>query len=272
MNILHMVSQTNWEREEISANTVISVKCSYGLDIPVYDSGDVWRIPQNPASHFKLSGAQLTLQAPGPFWLDSVPVELLGRSVVTLRADEVGSVVTGEDMFWKFAETKNESFLAQQISTQNVLSYLHEFHIPNDSILQFSSRVNLGNEYRFFVCDKKAITGSLYLARDSDGNETIIYDGAKAPLVEYERALNFLNGCLPDLDIPDGVVIDVSFIGERPIILEANPAWCSGWYDSDIDKVVETIIASCRVSKLWEWVPDSFLIQKNTKKPDLKMA
>lgn len=262
--VIHLVSHTNWEFQELSNANKYDVKQNYGLEIPLYDLNDSWRIPQEPYTHFMLSGARMPVEAPGPLWLDDVPEEVKGRAVTTLTAKEVLNMVVDPESFWKFAEAKNSSFPAQYYSLDTVKEYIIQKNIPSSSYLQFSKRINILNEYRFFIINKKVVTGSLYLQHNPDGTETTIYDGATVDFNEFQKAEVFLQSILTDLNIPNSLVIDVAKTEKGFAILEANPSWCSGWYDCNINLVAEAIQASNIIisSSKWLYKPDQLLISK----------
>jgi hypothetical protein len=262
--VIHLISQTNWEYEELSQAKNFNVKRNYGLDVPLYNKFDIWRIPQEPYTHFMLSGAKIPVEAPGPLWLDSVPKELTKRSVVTLTVSEVLNMVKDPHAFWKFAEAKNSNFIAQSYSLEYVKEYLIKNDIPHESFMQFSDIFTINNEYRFFVIDKNVVTGSLYLHRNTEGHEITIYDGAIVNTEEYFSALHFLQEVLPSLDTPKSLVIDVAKTNDGFAILEANPSWCSGWYDCNIDLVAEAIKVSnlANMGSKWLYQPDMLLIRK----------
>jgi len=46
--------------------------------------------------------------------------------------------------------------------------------------------------------------------------------------------------------LPKAIVLDFGIIkGEGWALIEANPAWCSGLYACDAEKVLEVIVESC---------------------------
>jgi hypothetical protein len=271
--LIHLISQTNWEWDELSGAQNYEVVKSFGLEVPSYVEDDSWRIPQEPYTHFMLSGARMPVEAPGPLWLDGVPDELKQRSVVTVTAKEVLNMVHDPRAFWKFAEAKSNEFIAQSYSLEHVKDFITSNKVPSDSFMQFSGHIEIVNEYRFFVVHGEIVASSLYVSHDEQGNSQTIYDGAIVDTQELKQATRFLVDALSQLDIPDSLVIDVAKTKKGFAILEANPSWCSGWYNCEINSVAKAIYVSnhVNVSSKWLYKPDALLINKFNKRRPLKI-
>jgi hypothetical protein len=259
-------------REELAANTVLPTKASFGLDIPAYSEGDAWWVPQGIAARFRSSGVELALQAPGPYWLSKAPSGLLGRAVTTLSAQEVLGLTGLPEMFWKFAEAKVDIFQASVLPLSEVQEFLKSKQIPATAVLQYSTPLALGNEYRLFIRDGQVCTASVYLTR-KHGVELTYYDYANSDEQELARVVDFANKALPQLQGPGGYVLDVALTqaGEA-VVLEANPAWCSAWYGCDINEVVRTVVAAHEKDERWSWQPDPYLTNRYSKMLPLKRA
>jgi len=271
--LIHLISQTNWEWDELNSAQNYEVVKSFGLEVPSYVDNDSWRIPQEPYTHFMLSGARMPVEAPGPLWLDGVPDELKQRSVATLTAKEVLNMVNDPHAFWKFAEAKSNEFIAQPYSLEYVKDFISSNKVPSDSFMQFSGHIEIVNEYRFFVVYGEVVASSLYVSHDEQGNSQTIYDGAIVDTQELKQATRFIVDALSQLDIPDSLVIDVAKTKKGFAILEANPSWCSGWYNCEINSVAKAIYVSNRVniSSKWLYKPDALLIDKFNKRRPLKI-
>jgi hypothetical protein len=271
MSTLRLLTDRAWMRDELARNTVLPVAAAFGYEIPAYEPGDVWWIPQGIATRFLLNGVPLHAQAPGPWWLDGIGYGALQRTFSTLTMDELNSV---KDMyrykphFYKFAEAKVDWFPAGLKGAADARRLLAEHTVPDDAVLQVGQPIRLGNEYRFFVRDGAPVASSIYLLRHEVGSDEYAYTyydieerELTVPHEEQREAEAFLRAALPSISGPDGYVIDVGFKdGTTPVILEANPAWCSAWYGCDIDEVVRTIIAAHQPSDRWRWAPDAYLL------------
>lgn len=103
------------------------------------------------------------------------------------------------------------------------------------------SEILFSYEYRIFVLHGQAIAWSVY------ANHGALYDDN-----EYSHsgaAAAFLTTVMRDLKLPSACVVDVGEIEgadwfNRWAIVEANPAWCSGVYGCDPDKVLECVMAA----------------------------
>lgn len=269
MSALHIVTNRQWMVDELSHNTLFPVEHSLGLDIPRHSSDDLWWIPQGIANRFIASGVKFSFSAPGPSWLPGIPAKLLQRKVQVITAGNLYTF-SNTKRFWKFAEAKVDFMLAGEYTTQELISLLKVNKIPDDSLLQFSTVVDIKNEFRFFIVDGKITAYSAYLNRES-GQETIYYDANFTNPFDLDEAYSFAASVAPVLDSPRGYALDVASLRDGNfIVLEANPAWCSAWYGSEIDGVVRSIEASHNDSKKWFYKPDPLLVKKYSKMVSLK--
>lgn len=107
-----------------------------------------------------------------------------------------------------------------------------EFAKPED-IVAVSKARTLGNEYRFWVAQKKVIAGSQYKIKGSVELER--YDPAKHPV----EALQLAERIAAEEWEPDPLyVIDVVNEGDNWFLLEINAFSCSGLYDVDPEPLV----------------------------------
>lgn len=263
-NILHLVCDRQWMKEELSANSLATVEHSYGFDIPEFSSQDSWWIPQGIANRFIQSGMTFNFQAPGAYWLDKISPELTRRKVETFKVSEFEfrQDNSNKKSFWKFAEAKVDSFPAGMRTNEEVLAYIEKYEVPQDSVLQRSSYLNLGNEYRFFIIKGQIMTYSKYLTRKNN-LELTYYDYSNVDLRESHAIAAYVARIAPELPSPEAYVLDVSTCSSGGFaVLEANPAWCSAWYGAEINGVVKTILASNHFNKKWHYSPDALLVEK----------
>jgi hypothetical protein len=264
---LHLVCDRQWMKEELSVNSLVKIDHSYGFDIPEFSSQDSWWIPQGIANRFIQSGMLFNFQAPGPYWLSQISSEFTKRLVETFQVKELKSYINHSDEknFWKFAEAKIDSFPAGMRTDQEVLSYMKEYEIPQDSVLQKSTYLDIKNEYRFFIIKGKIMACSRYLTRKNN-LELTYYDYPDLDVNESRAITAYVASIAPSLPSPEAYVLDVSTCYSGGFaVLEANPAWCSAWYGADINGVIKTILASNQPNKKWHYSPDAFLVEKYKK-------
>lgn len=269
MSALHIITDRQWMADELSKNTLFPVTHSLGLDIPKHSFEDLWWIPQGIANRFIKSGVEFYFSAPGSSWLTSVPYNLTQRKI---QVTTVGNLYTfpNTKRFWKFAEAKADFMLAGEYTTEELNKILKANQVPDDSLLQFSDIVNIKNEFRFFIVDGQISAYSAYLNRES-GQEIIYYDSNFTTPSDIDEAHRFVASNAPRFDSPRGYALDVASLQDGSfIVLEANPAWCSAWYGSEINGVVRSIEASHNDSKKWLYKPDSLLVKKYSKMMPLK--
>ena len=280
---LNLVCSRSWMRDEFAAAGV-DFRHSYGLDVPRFEKSDIWWMPQGYAVSLNRAlrsrGLQeVRLTAPSPSFLDDLQranPALIGREVNTLTVKEAKLLSELEDGWWKFATAKVEQFAAQKMSHQDCAQWMIENQIPEESILQYTpTTLDIVREYRTFVRHGEVVASSIYLdhtmGEDGSGGVTV-YDGAIADPSEQESLAAFVREALSLVDHPEGFVVDIAFLqsGEQ-VVLEANPAWCSAWYDCDIVEVVETIAASF-ADPSHVYTPDAFLVERDARLRVLEMA
>lgn len=123
-------------------------------------------------------------------------------------------------------ERENFAFWLEQLKTINDPETLS----PETSII-ISNVVEIDCEFRLFVIDNEIVTGSLYKTKNQ-----VIY----SPILDKE-ALVFARKML-DVWQPDrAFVIDIALTPNGPKIIEVNNINSSGFYASDIGKIVESI-------------------------------
>ncbi len=109
-------------------------------------------------------------------------------------------------------------------------------------------------EFRFFVVDGDAVTGSPYLvdgvADHSAGRSWSRYADAHAVARDFAVALAGSS--------PRALVLDIGWDRTRRgwFIVEANRPWSSGLYGCDPDEVAAVIEVSMCDDSRWEWKPD----------------
>lgn len=269
MSALHVVTDREWMVDELSHNTIFPVVRSLGLDIPKHSNDDLWWIPQGIANRFITSGVKFHFSAPGPSWLAEVPYELTQRKVHVAKAGNIYTF-SNTKRFWKFAEAKVDFMLAGEYTTEKLNNILRANKVPDDSLLQFSDVVDIKNEFRFFIVDGKISSYSAYVNRESN-RETIYYDSNFSDPKDMDDAYSFTASIAPVLHSPRGYALDVASLRNGSfVVLEANPAWCSAWYGSEINGVVESICASHNDFEEWIYKPDPLLVKKYSKMMPLK--
>lgn len=167
-------------------------------------------------------------------WLPSLPLRFVNRNVELTTLSEARARTTG--IFAKPADDK--CFPAgvyedgKSITASNLL--------PDTIPVLISEIVQWVNEYRFFVLDRKVMTGSLY----SEYGE-LAQTAGSAEI--YNEAREFVESLLSDetLQIPPAAAIDVGLIKDRGwAIVESNPAFGSGIYFCEPKQVLPVLARS----------------------------
>lgn len=120
--------------------------------------------------------------------------------------------------------------------------------LPAETPVLISEPVKWEIEFRCFIINNKLSTISLYLR-----NGKLTFDASEEELSE---ATLFINQVIDVIELPPGVVVDIGKIENRGwAVIEANPAWGSGIYECDPDKILPVLEACFSVVDL-RWIPN----------------
>lgn len=86
-------------------------------------------------------------------------------------------------------------------------------------------------EYRFFIIDKKIISGSRYFK----------YSKLNQSKIVNLNVLNFCRECIDIYNPCDMYVIDIGLYKNKYYVIELNDIHSSGFYSSDIEKIILSI-------------------------------
>lgn len=267
---IHVVTHRNWQAEELQAKGW-ETRHSLGFEVPTHKPTDSWWFPQayavrinNSLEHHNQPALKLT--SPNEDLILNTPREHSGRRVGMVTVyDALNSIVEWPDnLWWKMATAKNDDFICQQMTHNELMTLLETLKLPYDSILHFSETLpEILSEYRFFVADREIKAYSGYLKEG-----VTIYDGATFTEEETNQALVKAEQVLNDesFEMPRAFVMDIAVTVEGAYVLEYNPAWCSGWYDCDMSGVLDAIKLSTNPTKkelkLWGYRPDELFLSR----------
>ncbi len=183
---------------------------------------------------------QLALLQPPADWLPALPPAYLRRQVA---ASTLGAARRHPGRaFIKPAEEK--CFTARVYDSGAELPTTQG--LPEDTPVLISDTVDWQVEYRFFVLDRRLLTGSPYWR---SGALAVGEDGTwRAPDQERAEAEQFAIRFVSDTGValPPAVVVDVGILaGSGWAVVEANAAWGSGIYGCDPARVLTALRASC---------------------------
>lgn len=266
-----VTTATNWVSEEVREGLNpdgFRVVKDYGFDIP-FPAQDIhaWWLPAAHATKVFLSLPDIHFTAPGSEWLERIPLELTGRFI--------NSLTLGDLLDWRFpgrlwmkpSEAKLDMLPAAFYDFSQLSSIANTYGLSREMNMQWtSSFIPFNWEHRFYVVGGVVITGSPYLVDGSTYNDGVSWD-------KYEEAMAYAQTAVDLIDDyqPHSYVLDVGLNEENGewLVVEANPTWCSGFYGSNIEKVIEAIHESMKPCNGWDWKPDAELIRTNTKKKKL---
>lgn len=264
-----VVSMKTWVAEDFAPGLGSrKLVKDWGWEIPasVLDADSVsWWMPAEHAARVQRAGFGLTLIAPGPYWMTTLDESLTGRSMFTSTVSELSERTLTQKVFIKPAEAKIEGFEAAWRSIGETLDICNSLNIPENSFVQWTDTLmDINHEYRFYVLDGEIITGSQYLT-----NGVTYYDGALD--LKREEAQKFAEYAAHRIESqPVAYTLDVGWnsLTNSWVVIEGNPAWCSGLYGCDPELAVKVIEASCNSSldDKYIWKPDAFLVAKAQKK------
>lgn len=178
------------------------------------------------AEHFGI-----VLTDPGDLFLPELPQELRKREVRCTTAGEARAernrcfIKPVNDKTFRASVFENGSFLPETVA--------------DTEIVLVSEPVVFTCEFRFFMHNGKACTGSLYSRYGELAEEN------NATPDEFENARQMAETAA--VHLTGAVVIDTGHIeGRGWAVVEANPAWGSGLYHCDAAEALEVIKAACK--------------------------
>ncbi|MFD9126162.1 ATP-grasp domain-containing protein [Kitasatospora sp. NPDC059571] len=169
----------------------------------------------------------VTALEPPADWLASLPAELLGRQVECSTLAEARRL--RRPAFLK--PPVDKLFPARVYPDGSGLPGPDA--LDDDTLVQVSDVVAFASEYRLFVLDGAVLTASRYAVGGGL---------AVSPEVGAD-AFAFAADVLAAGGLPSAVVVDVGRLTDgRWAVVEANPAWASGGYACDPDRVLDVVL------------------------------
>ncbi len=274
MKNIIVTTTANWVSEEVrdglAANEFNVIK-DYGFDIPLSSENIyAWWMPAAHAARVIRAMPEIMFTSPSSSWLSTVPEKLLGRkiSVLTLQ-DLLNGEFTGK-LWAKPAEAKVEPFPAMFYSCDELKKVALDYSLELSMEVQYTeTNIPFNWEHRFHILNGEVIAGSPYLVDGISFNDGVSWD-------KYQEAFEYAKYAVLELgnNQPSAYVLDVGMDESTGtwFIVEGNPAWCSGFYGSDMNKVILCIHESMKYDSEWQWIPDPHLEKMASRKVLLKTS
>lgn len=166
-------------------------------------------------------------------------MELTRRRVQTARFADVKGIA-----YPAFVKPPDDKIFPAQVydSAEALLEYQRLQHIPDDHVIIVSDAVHFRKEFRAHLLHGEIVSLSRYcmdgeLSPDAKDDDC---QTAKSFAAEVARqAVAFT---------PPSVVIDVGLLDTGCwAVIEANPAFGSGIYDGDADRILDVLLHACRL-------------------------
>lgn len=280
--LLVVCSTANWLVEEmrVGAGTGLRVVQDYGFALPDIDEHVVaaWWAPAEHVARLAYAGMSLDLCAPGPAWLSTVPEDLTGRYI---WAGPLSRVAQAPRSGWaKPAEAKVRGLPSAW--WDDVPAFADQALAAGataDSWVQISpARLDLVEEHRCFISHNRVLTTSPYLL---DATRTYEPGMEQDKSLSHDGAASFAREVVARLGPaqPPAYSLDVGLTRNGDwVVVEANPAWCSGTYGCSSAGVVEAVVGSSTTTIAssasrygpWAYVPDPYLTGLARAQPLLK--
>jgi len=107
----------------------------------------------------------------------------------------------------------------------------HSTTLDENTDIQVCSVKNIQKEYRFFIVKGNIITGSLYRLGNRVTHDNFIEQGA----------IDFCYDMINTFQLADAFVMDICLVNDKWKIIECGCLNCSGFYASDIQKLLMAI-------------------------------
>lgn len=226
------------------------------VDINQFDESDVPRLQINNDRQMVTMGSySLALTAkekgwvPGSFinenfefskWVAGWGKDNLlnGEAIEGSIKSIIPQIVSGRQRVFARPSEDTKSFSGQLFEADNLIYWLGKvaasedrFGLNGDTSIIVSPERSIKAEYRLFVVDGKIVSGSLYKV-----GQLVTTSGTIDPI-----AIDYANKML-DIWQPDrAFVLDIAITDEGPKVIEVNNINSSGFYKSDISKIVAAI-------------------------------
>jgi len=226
------------------------------VDINQFDESDVPRLQiENDKPMVTMGSYSLALTAkekgwvPGSFinenfefskWLSGWGKDNLlnGEAIEDSIKNIIPQIVSGRQRVFARPSEDTKSFSGQLFEADNLIYWLGKiaaandrFGLNGDTSIIVSPEKNIVAEYRLFVVDGKIVSGSLYkvgqLVTASENIDPV--------------AINYANKMLNIWQPDRAFVLDIAITDEGPKVIEVNNINSSGFYKSDISKIVSAI-------------------------------
>ena len=184
----------------------------------------------------------LKFTEPPDDWLLSLPRSLLHREIMSTTLREARS--HEKRAFFKPAAFK--TFTAGVYASGGQLP--DESKADQETPVLISEVVHWESEFRFFILDGKAVTGSPYYRNGKSaevvGESTSAWPSSPEEFALAKNTAEAAYRATAD-SLPRSVVIDTGYIrGLGWAVIEANPSWGSGLYGCDESLVLDVIAAA----------------------------
>ncbi|MBL0888309.1 ATP-grasp domain-containing protein [Myceligenerans indicum] len=166
------------------------------------------------------------LEAP-PTWLEDLPREVVGRTITAMPILDAWTL-----RYPAFIKAPNDKSLRAMVYTDGTRLPGADAVDP-DTLVLVAEIVSFTAEFRLFALDGTIHTSSQYAAR---GRRYL------APLAD--DVTSAAAALIRDLaeTLPSAIVVDVGLLDDRLVVIEANAAWASGTYASDVDRALDVIL------------------------------
>ena len=236
-------------------------------------SGDfAFWMPSQVAARAVNAGVELTLTDPGARWIADLPDWARRREVHTAAARYVPFRVLGDlgpdastgKVFAKLAVSKDDRWSAGVHTLDELVRWLDG--LPADELVQWTSTVfDIRTEVRCFVLDGEMLASSSYVFDGLDYSALVdrpdlLHDSMRVRDEKLASDLADLVAGAMRYRSPRGYVLDVAVTrDDETFVVEANPAWCSSWYDCNLDGVRRVVDAACAHDPVFAWRPSPLI-------------
>lgn len=286
-DVLRVSSMRHWVANDLRVGAAgrFPVLADMGLDVPVVEGSVAWWAPAEHVARLAVAGVHLDLAAPGPRWLADLDVSLTGRVV---WAGRLADIADAPRSGWaKPAEAKVEALPARWWDAiADFAEAAAAAGVSGDAWVQVCpTDLDIVEEHRCFVAYGHVVASSPYLLADGstyepgwEDREDLATSAARTFATEVVAALGDNQPVAYTLDVARSA-------SGRFVVLEGNPAWCSGFYGAALDAVVDAVVASSWTPQVasdvpvgerctsrhgrFAWVPDAVLVQRAARLPIL---
>jgi hypothetical protein len=252
--LIELLVQKNIAHTLVKTIPFSDIVVDVNIDVNDYNEKNIPRLKINEKNIVTFGSYSLALAAkkfgwsPGSFinenyefdkWLRGWGKEnLLNGNAIQGKVKDIESMIPSHwNKVFSRPTEDTKSFAGQVMDVEDFKTWISRVKINTDRILDSETDIVISevkvihNEYRLFIVDGKFVTGSLYKL----GDKVVTSEFVPSSIIDYAHKM--ISIWKPDR----AFVLDIACTPEGNKVIEINNINSSGFYKSDISKIIDAI-------------------------------